>query len=336
MHRWSEAQTSAGTTSAYICDVTHFIDTAAGMALRFGPFRSRIFPDGWGDRLTVEMLTEPDILTEPVAGADVVWGRKQEHRGRRVTRGQFSSPLGKLLPSAARAVTVEFTEPASGTGPIAILLPAWNDHDFDQRRRLGALLLDHGIGSIIFDIPLYGSRRLTSEREPAIRTVADFAIMGLGAVREARALAALFHRPTGYVGFSMGGNLAALASATSESPVATATLAASHSPGPVYLDGVLSRAIAWDALGGRSESGSLREVLTGASVLRYPARPHHRSAVLVAAERDGFVPMSAAAQLADHWGAELRRIPGGHATALWRHRRSLGDAMAASFERIGG
>jgi predicted alpha/beta hydrolase family esterase len=102
----------------------------------------------------------------------------------------------------------------------------------------------------------------------------------------------------------------------------------------VYLDGVLSNAISWDALGGRSEATRLREVLTSASVLRHEPKPHHAAAVLVAAEHDGFVPFSAAEALATHWGAELRIVLGGHATALWRHRPRLAEAIAASFRRL--
>jgi pimeloyl-ACP methyl ester carboxylesterase len=314
--------------------MAHLIDTAAGALLRFGPARSAVFPDGWGDELTLEMLSDPTQLTEPIPAAEVVWGRKEEHRGHRITRGQFVSPCAPMLPSDARVVSIEQIEPSSGTAPLTLLLPAWNDHGFEQRRKLATLLLDRGVGSIMFDIPLYGSRRTTSEAEQAIRTVSDFALMGVGAVRDALSLAAATERPHGFAGFSMGGNLAALAAAASPRPVAMAGLAASHSPGPVYLDGVLSNAISWDALGGRSEADRLRSILTAASVLAFEPLPHHSAAVLVAAEKDGFVPFSAAEALAKHWQAELRTVPGGHATALWRHRPTLADAVAASFRRL--
>jgi pimeloyl-ACP methyl ester carboxylesterase len=312
----------------------HIVDVAAAALLRFGPARSKVFPDGWGDELTLEMLSDPAQLTEPLTPAEVVWGRKQEHRGHRITRGQFLSPCAPMLPPEARVVAIEQVEPSSGTAPLAILLPAWNDHGFEQRRKLAVLLLEHGVGSIMFDIPLYGSRRTTSEAEQAIRTVADFALMGVGAVRDALSLAAAAGRPHGFAGFSMGGNLAALAAAVSPGPVAMAGLAASHSPGPVYLDGVLSHAISWDALGGPSAAARLRSVLTTASVLAFEPKRHHAAAVLVAAADDGFVPFSAVEALAAHWQAEFRTVPGGHATALWRHLPALADAMATSFKRV--
>ncbi len=335
--RWAEDGFSADRTSAaglYIGPMAHIVDLAAGALLRFGPARSRVFPEGWGDELTLEMLRDPAQLTEPIPAADVVWGRKEEHRGHRITRGQFVSPCAPMLPPDARVVTIEQVEPSSGVAPLAILLPAWNDHGFEQRRKLAMLLLDRDVGSIMFDIPLYGSRRITSEAEQAIRTVSDFALMGVGAVRDALSLAAATRRPHGFAGFSMGGNLAALAAAASTRPAAMAGLAASHSPGPVYLDGVLSNAISWDALGGRSEAGRLRSILTAASVLAFEPKRHHAAAVLIAAEADGFVPFSAAEALAAHWQAEFRTVPGGHATALWRHRPTLADAIAASFRRL--
>lgn len=312
----------------------HFVDTAAGLFLRIGPARSRIFPDGWGDRALIDMLNDPTLLGEPVPEADIVWGRKEEHRGHRLTRGQFQSPSASLLPAEARVVVFERMEPPSGTAPLVILLPAWNDHGFEQRRTVATLLLEHGVGSIIFDLPLYGSRRVTGERQQAIRTVADFALMGFGGIRDALSLARSLRRTHGFAGFSMGGNLAALAAAVSPTPVAMAGLAASHSPGPVYLDGVLSNAIVWDALGGRNAEPLLRELLTTASALGYDPRPHHRSAVLLAAEADGFVPFDAARALADHWSAELRTLPGGHATALWRHRPTFARAIADAFGRL--
>ncbi len=314
--------------------MTHFVDVAAGLFLRIGPSRSRIFPDGWGDQATLDMLSDPSALSDPVPAADIVWGRKEEHRGHRLTRGQFLSPSAPLLPPEARVVSFEQTEPPSGTAPLAILLPAWNDHGFEQRRTIASLLLEHGIGSLIFDVPLYGSRRVTSEREQAIRTVADFALMGFGGIRDALSLARALERPHGFAGFSMGGNLAALAAATSPGPAAMAGLAASHSPGPVYLDGVLANAIVWEALGGRDAEPRLRKFLTAASALEYEPRPHHQSAVLLAAESDGFVPFAAARALADHWSSEFRTLPGGHATALWRHRPTFARAIADAFQRL--
>ena len=46
-------------------------------------------------------------------------------------------------------------------------------------------------------------------------------------------------------------------------PVAMAPLAASHSPGPVFLDGAISNRIVWEALGGIGQQQALRDALSG-------------------------------------------------------------------------
>ena len=121
----------------------HLLDSLAGLLYRFGPGSTRVFPEGWGDRLTVEMLADSSSLTSaPVPAADTVWGRKEERVGLRVIRGQFTSPVAELLPPAARVVPVELLEPAVGSSRVVVLLPAWNDHGFDQRRKMAHELVE--------------------------------------------------------------------------------------------------------------------------------------------------------------------------------------------------
>ncbi|MDH3500845.1 MAG: alpha/beta hydrolase family protein, partial [Acidimicrobiia bacterium] len=140
----------------------------------------------------------------------------------------------------------------------------------------------------------------------------------------------------GVSGYSMGGNIGALVGASAGFPVAMAPLAAAHSPGPVFLDGAISKGICWEALGGREAATSLRETLSAASALRLPSPPWSSVAVLVAAESDGFIPTTAVLQLHHHWtGSELRWHRGGHATLLWRRRAVLARAIVDSFARLG-
>lgn len=315
----------------------HPVDRLAGLIYRIESKRTRVFPGGWGDE---EMLALFESIPdgEPPAIA-LEWSPKSEHQGFRRQRGRFHSPIADRLPEPIRAVPVERTEPAGGAERIVVLLPAWNDHGFATRRKLAVQLAALGLASISYDIPLYGRRRVVPEPLQAIRTVADFALMGYGAVSEARALLAHFRQgyQTGVSGYSMGGNLAALASATLPFGVATAPLAASHSPGPVYLDGVIRAAIDWQALGGRDQAQRLRAELSKASALNHPPLPHHRAAVIVGARSDGFVPEQTTIDLAAHWeGSELRWVDGGHATLLWRHRPLLASAIRDSFERFYG
>ncbi len=315
----------------------HPLDRAASALMRVDRKRLGVFPEGWGDRLTLEVFDRLPTSSDPIQPIDVVWGRKEEHPGFRIRRGSFTSPAAELLAPESRVVPIEFMEPAAGTNRVVVLMPAWNDHGFATRRKLARLLVDRRVASVAFDIPFYGARRVVPAPGQAIRTVADFAVMGYAALHEARSLLALFglDAQAGVSGYSMGGNLAALVSAGYPDAIATAPLAASHSPGPVYLDGILSGAIAWPALGGRGAATELRAMLGSATALAIPPLPHHSSAVLVAARRDGFVPADATLALARHWeGSELRWMDAGHATLLTRHRPALADAVVAAFERL--
>lgn len=299
--------------------------------------RLAVFPDGWGEPSHIDLLHRSPTVS-PAPPAEVVWSRKEEHRGFRIRRGVFPSPAADVLPPSLDRVAVEWIEPGGGTSRTVILFPAWNDHGFAERRKLGVLLAERGVGSVSFEAAFYGSRRTTPEPLHAIRTVGDFARLGYSAIIEGRALASAFSLAgdVGVSGYSMGGNLAALASATLPGPLATAVFAASHSPGPVYLDGVLRSAIAWRALGTRHEAEeTLRRHLSAVSVLNLPPLPHHRSAVLIGATGDDFVPPEATRALHQHWeDSSLTWVRAGHATLLWRNRPLLADAIVRAFDRL--
>lgn len=314
----------------------HPIDRLAGVMMRRGPRRLRIFPGGWGDEAGVRHLDDmPDLLGTPEP-IEIEWGPAETTAGATTADGRFAAITP--LPAAARTGVVRRITPRDGTDRMCLLLAAWNDHGWDTRQLLAKRLLDHGIGSLLLELPYYGSRRVFGPDDPPIQTVADFARMGLGAVAEGRAL--LNHLRDRYrmgvSGYSMGGNIAALIGASAGFPVAMAPLAASFAPGPVFLDGIISRGIQWDALGGRQAAPRLREALTAASVLRLPAPPWSPAAVLVAARSDGFIPAAAVESLHRHWpGSELRWEHGGHATLLWRRRAALASAISDSFDRRG-
>jgi hypothetical protein len=314
----------------------HPIDRAAAVMVRRGPRRLRIFPGGWGDREYVDQLQDISLLQDHPTDIVVKWGPSHGDPDRTIRDGRFDAPTD--VPTEAMTGSVRLIEPVTGTGQVCLLMAAWNDHGYNTRQQLAEELLARGIGSLLIEIPYYGTRRVVGPDEQPIQTVADFARMGLGAVTEGRALLNLLrdqYDNMGVSGYSMGGNIGALVGATAGFPVAMAPLAASYSPGPVFLDGVISNGIEWDQLGGESQRARLRDTLTSASVLRVPPPRWAKSAVLVAARSDGFIPATAVEALHDHWtGSELRWRRGGHATLLWRQRRALADAIADSFERV--
>jgi dienelactone hydrolase len=165
-------------------------------------------------------------------------------------------------------------------------------------------------------------------------------MMGESAVVEARGILTWLRnqgRDVGVAGYSMGGNTAAIVAASLPYSLAAAPMAASHSPSPVFLDGVLWHGVSWDALGGQDEADRLREVLGRVSVLRIPALPHTSTAVIVGARSDAYIPQSAVQDLANHWpGSELRWLPGGHATLVWFRKDQLARAVIDSFDRAYG
>lgn len=313
----------------------HPIDRVAAFMTKRGPARLRIFPGGWGDAEYVAQLDNIATLQTAPPSLHISWLPTKHRRDRTVRDGHFTALTD--VPDAARTATVRLIEPVGGSGRLCLLMAAWNDHGYNTRQQLSAELLDRNVGSLILEIPYYGSRRLVGPDEPPIQTVADFARMGLGAVTEGRALLTHFrdNYQMGVSGYSMGGNIGALVGAAAGFPVAMAPLAASHSPGPVFLDGAISSGIQWSALGGREEEPRLRASLTATSVLRLPAPDWSRAAVLVAGRADGFIPTTAVEKLHRHWtGSELRWRRGGHATLLWRQRAVLAEAIVDSFDRV--
>jgi hypothetical protein len=313
----------------------HPIDRFAAIMIRCGPHRLRIFPGGWGDRSIVTHMDDIDAVLTESPEIDIAWEPTKHLVDRTVRDGKFVAITD--VPAEARMAFARVIEPPRGTDRMCLLMAAWNDHGYNTRQHLAEELLGRGIGSVLLEIPYYGARRTVGPDEQPIQTVADFASMGLGAVAEGRALLKHFRTRyrMGVSGYSMGGNIGALVGAAAGFPVAMAPLAASYSPGPVFLDGVIRNGIQWDALGGRGQEEPLRSALTAASVLRLPRPDWAPAAVLVAAKSDGFIPSAAVHQLHQHWsGSELRWKRGGHATLLWRQRHVLADAITDSFDRL--
>ena len=313
----------------------HPVDLSVVAILKAGPRDVRFFTDGWGD----EDLLHPDLSRLDSAPLPIHWLTRERRDDIVVTHGAFASPASHLPDRASRG-SVLLVEPEVETDRIVVLMPAWNEHEPHVRVALARRLAARGVSSVILENAYFGSRHPDPAEGHPIRTVADFMVMGESACVEATGILAWLvgtGRQIGVAGYSMGGNTAAIVAASVPFPVAAAPLAASHSPSPVFLDGVLRHGISWDALGGIGEADRLRDVLLRVSVLDIPARPHVQQAVIVGARSDAYIPQSAVADLADHWpGAELRWEPGGHATLVWLRKDRLADAVVDSFDRMYG
>ena len=313
----------------------HPVDLSVVAVLKAGPSDIRFFTDGWGD----EELLHPDLSRLTHDALPSHWIASESTDDVIVTHGAFASPAAHLPDRASRG-SVLLVEPHAETERIVILMPAWNEHEPRVRVALARRLAARGISSVILENAFFGSRHPDPAAGHPIRTVADFMVRGESACVEATGILAWLRnsgRLVGVAGYSMGGNTAAIVGASLPFPVATAPMAASHSPSPVFLDGVLRHGISWDALGGIDQADRLREVLLRVSVLDIPAPPHVETAVIVGARSDAYIPRTATTDLADHWpGSELRWAPGGHATLVWFRKDLLADAVVDSFDRLYG
>ncbi|MFH1331165.1 MAG: alpha/beta hydrolase family protein [Actinomycetota bacterium] len=319
----------------------HWLDALSARALARTPPHKRVFRHGWGDPDALAAYSEVAALAGPIPDLPVKEGPERSF-DLLVSRDlSFESP-GRYLPEASRIARARLVEPPGGTDRAVVLMAAWNDHGYQGRAKLAAGLAARGIASALLEQPFYGERRAVPGDEQPIATVSDFMWMGRSAVLEGRVLADHLRRRgyrVGVSGYSMGGNMAGFLAAAMPFPVAPALLAAPFSPGPPLLHGILRTTIAWDALGGNTPDvrDHLSEVLHSASVLRFPAPPHTRAAVLVAATRDGYIPTAAAQAVHRHWpGSLMEWVHAGHGTLLWFHRDRLVEAVVRSFERLDG
>jgi dienelactone hydrolase len=317
----------------------HWLDGVSARALARTPPHKRVFRRGWGDPAALEAYLAEAAEAVPIAEVPVEAGPERSREGVVERDLAFPSP-GRHLPEASHPARARLLAPAEGGHRAVVLMASWNDHGYQGRAKLAADLTARGITCALLEQPYYGSRRADPRDEQPIATVADFMWMGRSAVLEGRVLADWLRRQghtVGVAGYSMGGNMAGFLAATMPFPVAPALLAASFSPGPPFLHGILRGTIAWEALGGDTPEvhERLSEVLHSASILRFPAPPHSRAAVLVAATRDGYVPTAAAQAIHRHWpGSELDWVNGGHGTLLWFHRDRLVSAVVRSFQRL--
>ncbi|MBM3695388.1 MAG: abhydrolase domain-containing 18 [Actinobacteria bacterium] len=317
----------------------HWLDAVSARALARIPPHQRVFRRGWGDPEALAAYLEEAAVASPLPDIPVAEGPERPWNGLAGRDLTFESP-GRYLPEPSRLARARLLLPPEGAERAVVLMAAWNDHGYEGRAKLAAALAARGIASAMLEQPFYGARRpLPGDPQP-ITTVAEFMWMGRSAVLEGRVLADYLRRKgfrVGVGGYSMGGNMAGFLAAALPFPVAPALLAASFSPGPPFLHGILRNTIDWEALGGDTPQGRQRlaDILFSASVLRFPAPAHTRAAVLVAGTRDGYVPTAAAQAVHRHWpGSELEWVNAGHASLLWFHRDRLVAAVVRAFERL--
>lgn len=303
--------------------------------------RPLFFADGWGD---LRVLDDDPVELTRRAPANLVirWGAPRRGRVGTLREGIFESPEARL-PACSRIARVQLALPAGPLRGIALHLAASGDQGFRVRLRLAAPLLERGIGALVLENALYGSRRPPRQLGPAVRTVSDLYLMGAATLQEGRALLRWLYEGSfgavGVTGYSMGGQMAAMVGATVPFPVAVIPVAPTCAPDSVLRSGAMCNVASWAALGaGREAAAEVRNALC-ARLARYsvarltpPLRPD--AAIVVGTAHDAIVPPSEMRRIADHWGCELRWLPASHVSAILRHQGAFRRAIADAFERI--
>jgi hypothetical protein len=315
----------------------HWLDRIAGIITARPRLYEPVFADGWGDAPIMERYRARAHVLPPPTPLDITWDDPVVRPDGLYERdGSFPSP-GIDLPAASATARFRVVSAEPQPRRLCLLMASFNDHGYAARMKLAMPLTRFGVGAVLLENPYYGTRRPV-QGQP-IRTVVDLLVMGSAAVLEGRALLLAFRNEgiaeLGVSGYSMGGNIATFISSVVPFPVATAGLAASHSPAPIFADGILSRAVAWDALGGIPFRDELRRTLGIASTLYFDPPAHQRAAILANPGSDGYIPRRAFEDLHAHWPrAQLRWITGGHASVLMWRREHLVRAILDSFERL--
>lgn len=324
------------------------------------------FAEGWGDPAIVELVRAALAAPPPPRPIILRWGSPSFALAPlvRARIGTFASPVddGTLPPESTHARVLSLM-PASPRHapppPVCVHLAATGEQGFARRVSLALPLVAQGIGAVILENPLYGLRRPRAQRGAAVRSVADLMTMGRAAVEEARSLLLWLrdrgHARLGVSGYSMGGQLAAIAGALVDFPLALVPVAAPHAASAVFLDGVLRRAPCWPALAHATPTAPhpadsprdlrhdddhparrrLRDLLDATCVTRQPPPHPLGAAIVLAARRDAYVAPSSAERVHLHWpGSELRWLDEGHVTGYLRAAPAVRLALRDAFARL--
>lgn len=317
----------------------HFLDLAFGFAAR-GP---RFFADGWGDRALCEAIDPVALARSRVPLVPVALGRARRAHGGFLFEGSFESPEVRL-PDCARTARICMLLPDGDPRAVVVHLAASGDQGFALRLRFAAPLLARGIGAIVLENALYGSRRPPDQVGPAVRSISNLHLMGSATFQEGRALLRWIRDTlavplAGVTGFSMGGQMAAMVGASVPFPVACVPIAATCSPDAALRDGVLRHVAHWSALAASGEDPeaarrALCAHLARFSVTAIPPPVCTDAAIVVGASADGVVPPAEARKIAEHWGAELRWMDAGHVSAVLRRQGEMREAIADAVDRL--
>jgi hypothetical protein len=232
------------------------------------------FRDGWGDPLPYSFASRPSGELPRLE-----WAAPEEADGVRFTAGSFLSPLHEHLPPEAKLARVQLVEPlpkaeaARGPRRALVWFAAGGDEGFGFRRRSYAapLAREHGVTTVLLQLPYYGQRRPAGQPRCFMRTVGELQRHMVAQVEEGRALLHWLHASgrfdtLGVAGVSKGGCVAAMTAALCpDLPLAAASFMSVDSAEAAYLDGLVFKCVSVDKVGGRD---ALRAHLRGEFMFR--------------------------------------------------------------------
>ena len=313
---------------------SHWIDKAAGRVFQ----RPMMFSDGWGSIEAIEALLAlglPDDLE-----IDVRRATPQPTRFGWQCRLRFASPSAHpRLPAASLSAVGLWLSPSREPDPdrpLCVMLAASGEEGFGRRVRVGAGLVKEGAELILLENPFYGVRRPPGQQSSRVHRVFDQFLMNRTTVIEAVALLRWLRErregPLAINGFSMGGYMAALAVGLGPPGVGAAICAAGLSAAPVYTEGELSRSVDWSALapevGSRQRARDRLRTLLESDAIQPGNFGDSGPAVIIGAERDGYVPAREVQALHDAWaGSRLKWLSGGHVAAYSYHDDEIRGAI---------
>jgi hypothetical protein len=313
--------------------------------LAYATLSKRKFSGGWGDEaILARFRPDVDAFAEAPAPLEVAFGPPQPAGAGRLQRdGTFASPVAALMPPEVAGGHVRHLyRPGVARRGAAVLLAGSGEEGYGLRTMIHAPLVDQGIELWLLEAPYYGQRRARGQAGAEVALLSEQAVMNLGMVAEARALLLTLRAaqggPLAVGGYSMGAYMSVLAGVRTPFDVGIVALAGGDSARDVYTRSLLSLSIDFDALGG-GDAEAARQRLgdfyhrTRASLSALPRRPD--AAVVVGVHRDGYIPAAETFALHRHWpGSALRKVGGGHISAVVTERQALRAAVAESLARL--
>jgi hypothetical protein len=301
------------------------------------------FQAGWGDESLLARFDQPRPFGDLPAPVVPAFGPARPGGPGIVVRdGTFRAPLAELLPPEVAIGHVRELAPAQGSARgLALVLPGSGEEGYKQRTTLFAPLVGRGFILWLLEGPFYGPRRGPGQDGAEVHRVSDQALLNLSTVTEARALLlgarAAQAGALAIGGYSMGAYMSQVAMAELPFPVGVAALAGGDSARDVYARSCLSLSIDFERLGQGDAEGAARRLggffhVSRSSMFPVPNRPE--AAVIVGAERDGYVSGEETRALHRYWpGSELRWVAGGHISAVLTQRQALRQALGDALER---